>query len=113
MYNHYIITKTNLELGLGDVDSQDLEELDKLQVVYSAVTNGDAYSDYVVFILTSTNLLRSNMLKASFISWICSSVNWSATFVMLSSSCYPFFLFYFPDKHSVLCVRVSKAPRSM
>ena len=39
MYNHYIITKTNLELGLGDVDSQDLEELDKLQVVYSAVTN--------------------------------------------------------------------------
>ena len=33
----------------------------------------------------SKNLFRSNILNASFISWICSSVNWSATLDMLSS----------------------------
>ena len=41
MYNFYVITKTNLELGLSDMDAQDLEELDKLQVVNSAVTDDD------------------------------------------------------------------------
>ena len=42
--------KTNLELSLSDMDSKDLEELDELQVVYSAVTNDIAFGDYVVFI---------------------------------------------------------------
>ena len=114
-YYFRMITKTNFKLGLCDMDTQNPEELDKLKVVHCAVTVDDmCLYDYLYLYSPSRNLLRSNMLKASFISWICSSVNWSATLVMLSF-CPPVtrFLYYFPRKHLLLCVHVSKAPHSM
>ena len=51
----------------------------------------------------STNLFRSNILNASFISWICSSVNWSATLDMLSSLLTLYRnRFYIAHKHNVM-----------
>lgn len=40
-----MITKTNFELGLCDMDTQDPEELDKLKVVHCAVTVDDMSND--------------------------------------------------------------------